>query len=40
MTEQKNKSFEESLTELESIVKELEAGNVDLDQAISSIVKQ
>ena len=35
MTEQKNKSFEESLTELESIVKELEAGNVDLDQAIS-----
>ncbi len=35
MTEQKNKSFEESLTELESIVKELETGNVDLDQAIS-----
>ena len=35
MTEQKNKSFEESLTELESIVKDLEAGNVDLDQAIS-----
>ena len=34
MTEQKNKSFEESLTELESIVKELEACNVDLDQAI------
>ena len=33
MAEQKNKSFEESLTELESIVKELEA--VDLDQAIS-----
>ena len=32
MAEQKNKSFEESLTELESIVKELE---VDLDQAIS-----
>ena len=35
MTEQKNKSFEESLTELESIVKELEAGNVDLEHAIS-----
>ena len=35
MAEQKNKSFEESLTEVESIVKELEAGNVDLDQAIS-----
>lgn len=39
MAEQKNKSFEESLTELESIVKELEAGNVDLDQAISKYSK-
>lgn len=29
------KTFEENLTELESIVKELEAGNVDLDQAIT-----
>lgn len=28
------KSFEESLVELESIVKELEGGNVDLDKAI------
>ena len=39
MTEQKNKSFEESLTELESVVKELEAGNVDLDQAISKYIE-
>ncbi len=29
------KTFEESLTELESIVKELESGNVDLDKAIN-----
>lgn len=29
------KTFEESLVELESIVKELESGNVDLDQAIN-----
>ena len=28
------KTFEESLLELETIVKELEAGNVDLDKAI------
>ena len=28
------KTFEESLVELESIVKELESGNVDLDKAI------
>ncbi|MGN1372032.1 MAG: exodeoxyribonuclease VII small subunit [Candidatus Coprovivens sp.] len=28
------KKFEESLVELENIVKELESGNVDLDQAI------
>ena len=35
MAEKKNdKSFEESLTDLESIVKELEEGNVDLDKAI------
>lgn len=30
----KEKSFEERLTELESIIKELENGNVDLDDAI------
>ena len=29
------KTFEESLTELENIVKELESGNVDLDKAIT-----
>ena len=29
------KTFEESLAELENIVKELESGNVDLDKAIS-----
>ena len=29
------KTFEESLVELEGIVKELESGDVDLDQAIS-----
>jgi exodeoxyribonuclease VII small subunit len=35
MAEKKSdKSFEESLTDLESIVKELEEGNVDLDKAI------
>lgn len=33
--EKKEKTFEESLTELESIVKELEQGDVDLDKAIS-----
>ena len=32
--EKKSKSFEESLTNLEEIVKELEAGNVELDKAI------
>ncbi len=30
----KEKTFEEKLTELESIIKELENGNVDLDSAI------
>ncbi len=30
----KEKTFEESLNELENLVKELESGNVDLDQAI------
>ena len=29
------KTFEESLTELENIVKELESGNVNLDDAIN-----
>lgn len=33
--EKKEKKFEESLLELENIVKELESGNVDLDDAIS-----
>jgi exodeoxyribonuclease VII small subunit len=32
--EKKSKSFEESLANLETIVKELEAGNVELDKAI------
>ncbi len=31
----KEKSFEEKLSELEVIVKELESGNVDLDNAIN-----
>lgn len=34
MATKKEKTFEESLNELESIVKELENGNVDLDKAI------
>ena len=34
MTKSAEKTFEESLVELEGIVKELEAGNVDLDKAI------
>lgn len=34
MAEKKEKTFEESLIELENIVKELEAGSVDLDKAI------
>ncbi len=32
--EKKEKTFEENLVELETIVKELEGGNVDLDHAI------
>jgi len=32
---EKKKSFEEELTELEGIVKELESGNVSLDDAIN-----
>ena len=35
MAEKKEMTFEESLVELENIVKELEAGNVDLDNAIN-----
>ena len=35
MAKTEEKTFEESLVELENIVKELESGNVDLDQAIS-----
>ena len=35
-----NKTFEQALTNLEQIVKELESGNVDLDNAIKNIVKQ
>lgn len=31
----KEKTFEEALTNLEKIVKELESGNVDLDSAIN-----
>lgn len=33
--ETNEKTFEESLTELESIVKELESGNIDLDTSIN-----
>lgn len=33
--EKVEKTFEENLVELENIVKELEGGNVDLDQAIA-----
>lgn len=35
MEKKENKNFEESLQELENIVKELESGNVDLDNAIN-----
>ncbi len=33
-SEKQEKTFEENLVELENIVKELETGNIDLDQAI------
>lgn len=33
-TKKEEKTFEQSLEELETIVKELESGNVDLDNAI------
>ena len=32
---EKEKTFEEALTDLENIVKELEAGNVDLEKSIA-----
>lgn len=34
MSKEKEKTFEESLVELEKIVKDLESGNVSLDDAI------
>lgn len=34
MASNKEKSFEEALNELETIVKELESGSIDLDKAI------
>lgn len=33
--EKKEKTFEEKLTDLETLIKELESGNVDLDNAIN-----
>ena len=36
---EENKNFEESLQELETIVKELESGNVNLDDAINKYTK-
>ncbi len=32
---EQEKTFEQSLVELESLIKDLESGNVDLDQAIN-----
>ena len=37
--EKKEKTFEENLTELESIVKKLESGEASLDEAISEYTK-
>ena len=34
MEENKNRNFEESLVELENIIRELESGNVPLEEAI------
>lgn len=39
MKEKKEKSFEENLTELETIVKKLETGEVPLDDAIEEFNK-
>ena len=36
MASNKEKSFEEALNELETIVKELESGSIDLDNAINT----
>lgn len=37
--EKKEKKFEEKLTELETIVKSLENGDIELDQAINKFTK-
>lgn len=37
--EEKKMKFEDKLTELETIVKDLESGNVDLDHAIEKYTK-
>ena len=39
MEKEKEKTFEESLTELESIVKKLESGEASLDEAINEYSK-
>ena len=39
MADKKEKSFEENLTELETIVKKLESGEVPLDDAIKEFTK-
>lgn len=39
MASNKEKSFEEALNELETIVKELESGSIDLDKAIEKYGK-
>lgn len=39
MADKKEKSFEENLVELETIVKKLESGEVPLDDAISEFTK-
>lgn len=39
MADKKEKSFEESLTTLEEIVKKLESGQVNLDDAIASFTE-
>ena len=39
MEEKNNKNFEESLVELENIIRELESGNVPLEDAIEKYTK-
>lgn len=39
MADKKEKSFEESLNELEKIAKNIESGNLNLEQAISEFEK-